>query len=67
MGKILYHNVTQGKYNETESIDLVDEMNENDLILWSESGNACIHKLTQEELENLQKEVNDYYNDLEDE
>lgn len=59
MAKKYYHNVTQEKFNETEIIDLIEEMNEGDLILWSEAGNACVEKLTKEELRDLQNQYED--------
>ena len=61
MAKIYYHNITQKKYNETEIIDLIEGMKEGDLILWSEAGNACVEELTEVELKELQKRVDDYY------
>jgi len=61
MAKRYYHNVTQEKFNETEVIDLVEEMNDGDVILWSEAGNACVSILTEMELKELQKQVDDYY------
>lgn len=61
MAKKYYHNVTQGEFNETCVIDLVEGSDEGDLILVSEAGNACVRKLEQNEWESLQKEVEDSY------
>jgi hypothetical protein len=61
MARIYYHNVTQKKYNETEIVDLIDEMKEGDVILYSEGGNALIKELAEWGLKEMQKQVNEYY------
>lgn len=63
--KKYYHNITQEKFNETEIVDLVELMNEGDLILWSESGNALLNKLTEVELEEIKSQVDEFYSRLE--
>jgi hypothetical protein len=59
--RILYHNITQEKVNETEIIDFVDEYNEGDIVYKSEAGNACIEKITVEEMAKHIKFVEDWY------
>lgn len=61
MGKKYYHNVTQKRFNETEYIDLLEEMNEGDYILYSLPGCATIFELQREQLEQLQKDLEEFY------
>ncbi len=68
MAKKLYHNITQKIYNETNVIDLIENMNDGDLILYSEYGNGLVYVLPDKELNNIKKYVNDfYYSILDDE
>lgn len=66
MGKILYHNITQEKVNETCIIDFIEEYKDGDILYKSESGNACIEKISDKELIEMKKEVEEYYKDEED-
>jgi len=61
MKKKFYHNITEGKLNESDIIDLIDEMGDDDIIYWTESGDATLHELTAGEKDALIKEVADYY------
>lgn len=60
---ILYHNITQEKVNETDIINFVDEYNEGDIVYKSENGNACIEKITDDEMVNYIKYVEEWYDE----
>lgn len=65
MAKKYYHNVTRDQLNETDVVDLIESMHMGDIILWSETGNACVHRLTDKELGELQAEVSEFYKEEE--
>jgi hypothetical protein len=56
VGKTLYHNITQDRVNLHEA-DFLDMCNDSDVVFKSESGNACITKLSSSD---IQKMLEDY-------
>tara|TARA_R100000656_G_scaffold122724_1_gene98552 strand:- start:155 stop:367 length:213 start_codon:yes stop_codon:yes gene_type:complete len=51
--KVFYHNITQGTYNETCIVDLMDAYQEGDVLMKSEAGNALVHPVTKDEMKQL--------------
>jgi len=63
MAKRYYHNISKHQLNETEIVDLIDNYDENDLIYFSEAGNACLELLSKEDLGAIKLRVKEFYED----
>lgn len=58
--KIYYHNITKLILNESDLIDFMDSYEDGDKVFKSESGNACISAITEDELKEMKKEWEDF-------
>jgi hypothetical protein len=63
MGRTMYHNITKELINEYEMIDFVENYDEGDIIYKSEDGNACIEKISSDEMNKYIKGVEEWYNE----
>ena len=60
MPKNFYHNITQQKFNIQDRMDLMSDYKEKDLLMKSEFGCALLNQVTEEELEELILEYEEY-------
>lgn len=58
-----YHNIQKRKFNITCAIDLIDSYDDGELLMYSEAGNALLHPVSNEELQELISWWREYYGD----
>lgn len=55
-----YHNVTRGRYNESDVIEVMEQYEEGDVLLVTERGDATVTVVEGKELDELWRKYNEY-------
>ena len=61
---VFYHNITKKLFNITDQVDFIESLDEGDVVMYTEAGNAILHPVNQEAVNELARKKTDFIKEL---
>lgn len=58
------HNITKQMFNITNEVDFIENLDEGDVLMYTESGNAILHPMNQNSINELARKKKEFVEDF---